>query len=269
LYPLFLCAYLSAYLLRRTGHFDRSDPYLRHHPAATLLAHSTMLQDLLGVWSSVNVMWSLSYEMAFYLLVTGLFVVGLNRFSAEVALLFGLAALLLCNAVGQQRLTTTIGLTPTASLTAAVFFIGVAAVMTRNRILVLGGGLILGALALALLCLNSRLTPWEGLFVPACMFLGTAVFRADQGAVSRRRVGLAAAALVFLALVSATTAKATPGVTTSDRAIEARTFMLSALLAAAMFGVGRLLRARRFPRILGWFGKISFSIYLLHPLLSA
>ncbi len=45
--------------------------------------------------------------------------------------------------------------------------------------------------------------------------------------------------------------------------------MLSALVAAALFGAGWLLRAQRFPRILGWFGKISFSIYLLHPLLSA
>jgi peptidoglycan/LPS O-acetylase OafA/YrhL len=128
---------------------------------------------------------------------------------------------------------------------------------------------VLGAAAVSLLCLNSRLTPWEGLFIPACMFLGTAVFRADQGAVARRRVGVAAAALLFLAVVSALTAKPAPGVSAADRAIEARTYVLSALLAAAMFGAGLLLRQRSFPRILGWFGEISFSIYLLHPLLSA
>ncbi|MFD0536999.1 hypothetical protein ACFQY7_27985 [Actinomadura luteofluorescens] len=42
----------------------------------------TMLQDVLNVPNAMNVLWTLSYEMAFYLLVVALFVVGGHRRSA-------------------------------------------------------------------------------------------------------------------------------------------------------------------------------------------
>jgi peptidoglycan/LPS O-acetylase OafA/YrhL len=40
----------------------------------------------------------------------------------------------------------------------------------------------------------------------------------------------------------------------------------SILLAAATFGLGMAARNRKVPRVAAWLGVISFSVYLLHPL---
>jgi peptidoglycan/LPS O-acetylase OafA/YrhL len=40
----------------------------------------------------------------------------------------------------------------------------------------------------------------------------------------------------------------------------------SVLLAAATFGIAMAVRNRKIPRVAAWLGVISFSVYLLHPL---
>src|SRR4051794_25768032 len=57
------------------------------------LAHASMLVDPLGVRGAVRVFWTLSYEMIFYLVVSGLFVWRLHRRSAEWAAGLALVAL--------------------------------------------------------------------------------------------------------------------------------------------------------------------------------
>ena len=52
---------------------------------AVAVAHVTMLQELLGTPNLLLVLWTLSYEMSFYLLVVALFTVRLHRRSAAVA----------------------------------------------------------------------------------------------------------------------------------------------------------------------------------------
>ena len=51
-----------------------------------------MLSQLLGGTDVINVIWTLSYEMVFYLLLTGLFVAGWHRRSSLWAAGFAVAA---------------------------------------------------------------------------------------------------------------------------------------------------------------------------------
>ncbi|WP_158079504.1 acyltransferase family protein, partial [Actinomadura sp. CNU-125] len=57
----------------------------QYDPVTAVVAHVTMLQDVLGVPNAINVLWTLSYEMVFYLLIVALFVTGAHRRSAQVA----------------------------------------------------------------------------------------------------------------------------------------------------------------------------------------
>ncbi|WP_344833876.1 acyltransferase [Nonomuraea dietziae] len=60
--------------------------------SSSIAAHATMLQDVLGTGAAVDTMWTLAYEMVFYLLVTTLFVIGVHRRSGPIAIGFGAAA---------------------------------------------------------------------------------------------------------------------------------------------------------------------------------
>jgi peptidoglycan/LPS O-acetylase OafA/YrhL len=46
-----------------------------------------------------------------------------------------------------------------------------------------------------------------------------------------------------------------------------RSWFLTVALAGLTFGIGLIFRKVRWPRALAWLGLISYSIYLLHPLL--
>ncbi|WP_308404430.1 acyltransferase family protein [Streptomyces sp. ATCC 21386] len=48
-----------------------------------------------------------------------------------------------------------------------------------------------------------------------------------------------------------------------------RAWIVSFLLAVVTFGIGLALRRRRIPRLLTFLGTISYSVYLVHPLLLA
>jgi peptidoglycan/LPS O-acetylase OafA/YrhL len=93
LFPLFAVALAAIFVLHPFGYttFSSSD----QHPVATVLAHMFMLNDLLGVTNLINVLWTLSYEMVFYLLITALFTVGAHQRSGRIALVFACAALAL------------------------------------------------------------------------------------------------------------------------------------------------------------------------------
>jgi peptidoglycan/LPS O-acetylase OafA/YrhL len=54
-----------------------------------------MLQSVLWAPTLPNVVWSLAYEMVFYLLLTALFLGGAHRRSSRYALVFAVAALAL------------------------------------------------------------------------------------------------------------------------------------------------------------------------------
>jgi peptidoglycan/LPS O-acetylase OafA/YrhL len=124
------------------------------------------------------------------------------------------------------------------------------------------GGVLGGILALALVAFNGTVPVWEGLVILAVMFLGTAVYRADTGQSRWAFAGCAAAMVVACAVGSAY-------VDGDGGHFTRRAWIISFLLAVVTFGAGLALRRRRIPRLLVGLGTISYSVYLLHPVLLA
>lgn len=229
-------------------------PFAGEHRGTWLLAHGTMLQELLGAPSAVWVFWSLSYEMVFYLVVAAMFVAGVHRASASAAVLLAASALLVYPILAQR----TVDAEAVVPLVTVVFAIGIALSLTgRRRPMVLGGGM-LAALGLSLSARDAFVPGWEALLVLATMFLGTAVYRTHHGQIAARRAWGACAAVFVLA---AATAVARADGEASRRVVAALA------IAGLLFGCGLLLRNRRVPWPARSLGEISFSLYLLHPVL--
>ncbi|WP_214410192.1 acyltransferase family protein [Sphaerisporangium fuscum] len=215
---------------------------------SAVASHLTMLLDVLGLGGVADTMWTLSYEMVFYLLVTALFAVRLHERSGLFAVLFAAASVVAGAALAAAPLPGG----PLAYASAAVFTAGLACVMSgRFRT---AAACALGLMALTLPVLSGRI-PWLGLTILAVMFTGTAIRRWEQGTGTLRPVALAAA-LVALAPVWAVEAGwwwVEPGVWITTVGGAGLTF------AAAM-----ALRGRPMPRPLTSLGLISYSLYLVH-----
>ncbi|MFD0855641.1 acyltransferase family protein, partial [Actinomadura adrarensis] len=94
IYPLLLVVLAAVLILDLTGlKAMRAGTLDAYEPVGAVLAHLTMMQDLLAVPNAVNVLWTLSFEMAFYLLVVGLFGLGgLHRRSVTITVVLAVAA---------------------------------------------------------------------------------------------------------------------------------------------------------------------------------
>jgi peptidoglycan/LPS O-acetylase OafA/YrhL len=237
-----------------------------YEPMTAVLAHLTMLQDVLGVPNVINVLWTLSYEMLFYLLVVALFVTGVHRRSAPVAVGLVTAAVLAGGVLPMAALSAAVGVGRVVALTAPTLAAAIAAAASGRPALRTAGGVAGGALALVLVVVNGRVGPWEGLVILAVMFAGTAVYRAEHGQIGRRAAAVSCA-LVFAGAIAAGVWHAEIGMSPA----QADAFQVywggSVALAALTFAGGRALRHRRIPRWLTGLGRISFSLYLLHPVL--
>ncbi|HEX6287717.1 MAG TPA: acyltransferase [Herpetosiphonaceae bacterium] len=175
-------------------------------PVATVLANITMMQEFLGYPHLIYVYWTLTFELAFYFLISALF--RLKLMGKILPFSFGLllvAFLVHLLAVLQiLRLPNTNALRNIDYL--ALMFVAVALYHVRRRERSRRAVVALGGLALALIVL----TAWQD---PA---IGTAW-----------------------------------------------------LVAAVLFGLAQRSTIRWFPRWLLYLGAISYSIYLLHPLVFA
>ncbi len=219
---------------------------------SAVAGHVTMLLDVVHMAGLADTMWTLSYEMVFYLLVTALFVGGLHRRSGLFAMGFGAVGVGAGLVLSGPLLD---GPWP-AYVSGAVFCVGMVCVVGgRFRA---AAAYVLGVMAVVL-TIFAGFTPWLGAAILAVMFTGTAIRRWEQGAGGLVPV-VVAALLVALAPVWSIEANwwwVRPGV-----------WFTTMALAGATFAGAMALRGRRFPRFLVWLGLISYSLYLLHhPLL--
>ncbi len=229
----------------------------------SVVAHLTLLQELLGTPSILLVLWTLSYEMAFYLLVVALFTVRRHERSAPVAVTLAVLAAVSVAAgvtLPPSALSDAVGTGRLVALVAVALVIAVCCSSAGSPRLRAFGGVVAGVLALVLVLFNGTVPVWEGLVILAVMFLGTVVHRAEHGRTRWRYAACTAVVVVTCAAWSAY------GYGDGDH-FTRRAWITAFLLAVLTFGTGLALRHRRVPRALIALGTISYSVYLLHPVL--
>jgi peptidoglycan/LPS O-acetylase OafA/YrhL len=269
LYPPYLLALLLSVIGFEAGVTDLGGA--QHHPFITASSWLLMIPNLLSGANVPNVTWTLSYEMVFYLLVAALFSVRAHRPSGSYALACAVVALAvggllpmgaLVHGAGDARLT---GIVADVLLVAGVAL----AVRYRRGPLAIGGGWLAAIVALTLLTVNQHYPyPWEGFTILAFMFTGTLIYRAERGDVSRVKAAVIAVAVLGLTLAAGLWNGSRPhaGSWATNTDQWRYQWVTSLGLAALTFGLGLLMRKRRVPRFLAWLGVVSYSVYLLHPL---
>jgi len=263
LYPLYLLA-VGIALALYTVHMGS----LRGEgadPETSVLSQMLMMSNVLAGQNLPNVVWSLSYEMIFYLLLTALFMARVHRRSSRYALAFGAAAVALGGLLPEAYFTNNLWSPRIIALVAdLVVLTGLAVTVAMRGMPRMVGAVLAAIVGLTLLAFNgSWLLPWEALSILALMFTGTMLYRAEQGQYPWRKAVPIAVAVLGMAMAAGLWHHI--GGYGKPTAIWEREYFVSLFLAGLTFAAGLALRHVRWPRVLTWLGLISYSVYLLHP----
>jgi peptidoglycan/LPS O-acetylase OafA/YrhL len=267
IYPLWALASVVIAVLAVTGVAGWRVGVGEFAPPTAVLAHLTMLQDLLAVPNAINVLWTLSYEMAFYLLVVALFTVRMDGHPAGIACGLAVGGVALGGLLPTAVLSRLAGVDLVVALTTVLMVTAVWCAVCGPAIVRTAGALIGGALGIVLVAVNSRAGSWEGLIILAVMFTGTVLRRAERRQLSRRTAWLAAGTVFGCAVVAGVWHSRAWGLPVAAERAFQRGWTVSIAAAALTFAVGLALRHARLPRWLVGLGVMSYSVYLLHPVL--
>jgi peptidoglycan/LPS O-acetylase OafA/YrhL len=266
LYPLYLLAVGIAVALWM-AHFgslrgENADP------ETSALSQLLMMSNVLGGANLPNVVWSLSYEMIFYLLLTALFMTGLHRRSSRYALGFGIAAVMLGGLLPQAYFNHLSSPRLVALAADLVVLTGLAAAVALRGLPRMLGAVLAAVAGLALLAFNGTwLPPWEALSILAFMFTGTMLYRAERGQYPWPNAIAVMVTVLGLAIAAGLWHSRAWGMSASAELTWDRCWFMSVSMAGLTFAIGLVFRDARWPGFLTWLGLISYSVYLLHPLL--
>ncbi|WOT40587.1 acyltransferase family protein [Streptomyces coeruleorubidus] len=261
-YPLWAAVILVFLALSLMGIAEMRD-FGQQSAVTVAVAHATMLQELLGTPNLLLILWTLSYEMSFYLLVVALFTVRLHQQSAAVAIILAVLAAVSVTAgvvLPASALSGLVGTGPLIALASIAMVTAICCASARSPVLRVFGGVLGGVLALALVPFNGTVPVWEGLVILAVMFLGSVVYRAENGQCAWRYAAGTAVMVASCAVGSAYRYG-------DGDHFTRRGWIVAFLLAVLTFGAGLASRRRRIPRMLTGLGTISYSVYLVHPVL--
>jgi peptidoglycan/LPS O-acetylase OafA/YrhL len=267
IYPLWIVASTAIVVLAVTDVAEWRTGLPDLAPGTAVLAHVTMLQDLLFVPSVINVLWTLSYEMAFYLLVVALFTARVHTRPAPIAVAFALGAVAFGSLLPVAGLSQAAGVDVIATVVAVALVAAIGCAISGRTAVRTAGALLGGVLAVALVTVNGRVGPWQGLAIMATMFTGTAIYQAERGQAGRRGVAVVAAVVLTCSVAAGVWHSRTWGLPAAAETAFRRGWTSAMVLAALTFALGLALRNRKLPRLLTGIGLISYSIYLLHPVL--